>query len=287
MAAVVGERLVALLAAYNRREQTLACLGSLAGQVGVDVQGEAILLDDASPDGTAQAVAAAFPAVRLLQGDGSLYWNGGMRRAFEAARETDPDHYLWLNDDVTLDPGALRTLLDTSEALRARGESAAIVVGAVRDPASGAVTYGGVERRDWLRPLRFSLVQPATAPVATETMNGNVVLLPREVVRRVGNLDPGYVHAMGDYDYGLRARAAGCSVWMAPGTVGTCPPNPGLQPNGAPLGAQLRRLSSVKGLPPTDWRLFASRWAGPAWPLYWASPYLRRGAALLRGAKAA
>lgn len=273
----MGERLVALLACYNRREQTLACLASFAAQRDVDVEVEVVLLDDASPDGTAAAVAAAFPDVRLLAGTGGLYWNGGMREAFSAALADDPDLYLWLNDDVVLDPGALRTLLDTRVALLARGQDAAIVAGAVRAPGSNQVTYGGLERRDPRRPLRFDLVAPRGEPFEIATMHGNCVLLPRSVARAVGNLDPAYSHAMGDYDYGLRARAAGCSVWLAPGTVGTCPPNPGLQPDGRPLRDQLRSLVGVKGLPPADWRAFSRRWAGPAWPLYWASPYLRRG----------
>lgn len=277
----MGERLIALLSCYNRREQTLACLASLAAQRDLDVEVEVVLLDDASPDGTAAAVAAAFPEVRLLEGDGNLFWNRGMRRAFAAAVAEDPDLYLWLNDDVVLDDGALRTLLGTRTELLARGEEASVVAGAVRQPGSNAVTYGGLSRSDPRRPLRFDLVAPRAEPFQVETMHGNCVLLPRSVVRAVGTLDPVYQHAMGDFDYGLRARAAGCSIWLAPGTVGTCPPNPGPQLDGRPLRDQLRTLVGVKGLPPADWRTFARRWAGPAWPVYWASPYLRRGAGLV------
>jgi GT2 family glycosyltransferase len=269
----MGDRIVVLMASHNRREQTLACLASLAAQRDVEAQVDVVLVDDASPDGTAAAVAEAFPSVSLVAGTGELYWNGGMRRAFEVARESDPDDVLWLNDDVVLDPTALSTLLQTRAQLQAE---AAVVAGAVRDPESGEVTYGGLVRRDRRRPLRFELVDPGPEPVEVDTMHGNCVLIPREVHRAVGNLDPGYRHAMGDFDYGLRARRAGFPVWLAPGTVGTCPGNPGQRLDGRPLREQLQALTSVKGLPPADWRTFAQRWAGPAWPLYWASPYLRR-----------
>ncbi len=271
------ERLIAVLASYNRVERTLACLESLFAQriPDWDVEVSAVLLDDASPDGTSAAVSGAFPSVRVLHGDGSMFWNGGMRAAFAVARQEDPDLYLWLNDDVTLDPGALGTLLATRARLRARGDEPAVVSGSVRDPVTGRVTYGGVRRNAALRPLRFDLVQPGEEPVEVETMHGNCVLLSREVVRRTGDLEPGYSHAMGDLDYGLRARAAGCSVWLTPGTVGTCPDNPGVEMTGT-LTEQWHRLHGVKGLPPADWRIFARRWAGPAWPVYWASPYVRR-----------
>lgn len=277
----MGERIAVLMASYNRREQTLACLESLAAQRDVEAEVEVVLVDDASPDGTADAVASAFPHVRLLAGSGELYWNGGMRRAFDAAMAEDPDHYLWLNDDVVLDPTALSALLRTRTQLLARGAQEVIVAGVMRAPGSGAVTYGGLMRRDRRRPLRFELVSPSAEPLEVETMHGNCVLIPRSVARTVGNLDPGYRHAMGDLDYGLRARGAGCQVWLAPATIGTCPPNPGQRADGRPFREQLRVLTGVKGLPPADWRTFAQRWAGPAWPVYWASPYVRRTLRLL------
>jgi GT2 family glycosyltransferase len=112
-------------------------------------------------------------------------------------------------------------------------------------------------------------------------MNGNATLISRVVVRRVGNIDPAFVQQMGDFDYGLRARAAGCSVWIAPGTVGACASHPKRRPGEQPLGEQLRQLWSIKELTPRSWAVFCRRWAGRLWPLYWLSPYVRRGARLV------
>lgn len=271
-------RVAAVLAAHNRKARTLACLAALARQdAAADVA--VYLLDDGSTDGTGAAVAAGHPDVTLLQGDGELFWNGGMRRSLARAMVGDHDHYLLLNDDTELDAGALRILLDTHAAL---GGGPAIVAGAVRDPGTGTTTYGGAIRTDRWRPLSFRLVEPGDRPRSCDTMNANATLVPRSVVERVGNLDPAFRHALGDYDYGLRARAAGCSVWLAPGTVGTCPPNPATTYGGGALRAEWRRLRGTKGLPPSEWRVFAARWAGPLWPVYWLSPYVRRGAAMLR-----
>ena len=66
-------------------------------------------------------------------------------------------------------------------------------------------------------------------------MNGNTVLVSRAVVRRVGNLDPAFAQQMGDFDYGLRARAAGCSVWTTPGTIGMCASHPRRRTDQQPL----------------------------------------------------
>lgn len=275
-------RVAAVLTSHNRREQTLACLEGLRGQAAGTAQVDVFLLDAASGDGTPDAVAERFPEVTLLRGSSDLYWNGGMRLALAHAVAGNYDYYLWINDDTHLDDGALARLLRTDTALAERGAGPAITVGSTRDPDTGALTYGGVRRRDHGRPLHFTLIPPGTEPVAAETMNGNCVLVPRAVVERVGNLDEVYTHGIGDFDYGLRARRAGCGVFVAPGTVGTCARNPADTP--LPMRQELRRLVSPKGLPPREWATFARRWAGPAWPFYALGPYVRlvRRAAMWR-----
>jgi GT2 family glycosyltransferase len=274
-------RMAAVMAAHNRRELTLACLRSLRAQRVPDVLVDVFVLDDASSDGTGEAIAERFPEVTVLCGDGKLYWNGGMRRAFGEAIAGDYDYYLWMNDDTTLDDGALALLLETERQVRERGSDAVIVAGAIRHPETGKLTYGGVVRPHRWRPLRWEPVEPGDTPRPCETMNGNTVLLSRAVVRRVGNLDPAFTQQMGDFDYGLRARMVGCSVWTTPGTVGTCAPHPRRRTDQQPLLEELRRLWSIKELSPGPWATFSRRWAGTLWPLYWLSSYVRRGGALL------
>jgi GT2 family glycosyltransferase len=222
-----------------------------------------------------------YPEVRLLRGDGQQYWNGGMRRAFGEAMASDYDYYLWMNDDTELDDGVLARLLATERELRERSNAPVIVAGTTRHPDTGELTYGGQVRRSRWRPLAWTLVQPGSEPRSSETMNGNTVLIPRSVVQRIGNIDPAYVQQMGDLDYGLRARDAGCEVWIAPGTVGTCASHPERRTDVQPLRRELARLWSVKELAPRPWLVFTRRWAGPLWPIYWASPYLRRGLGLV------
>jgi GT2 family glycosyltransferase len=176
------------------------------------------------------------------------------------------------------------TLLTPHDRLRTERSAPCIVVGSTRDPVSGALTYGGVIRPHGLRPLAYELVAPADRdPRRVETMNGNIVLVPRRVTARIGTLAGAYTHGMGDYDYGHRAERAGAEVWLAPGTVGTCARNTPA-PRAATLAEQRRRLiGTTTGLPPAEWFTFARRWAGPLWPLYAASPYLRRLVAWARG----
>lgn len=268
-------RVTAVMTCHDRRDRTLACLAAVGAQVGHGAAVSVVVVDDGSTDGTADAVQQRHPDARLVTGDGQLWWNGGMRLGLATARaEFDPDHLWWLNDDTEPDPHALATLLSTATSWLGGG-AGPIVVGATRDPTTGELTYGGVVRPDPRRPMRFELLEPADRPRAAETMNGNCVLVPRDAAEAVGELDPAYRHAMGDFDYGLRAREHGIDVVVAPGTVGTCARNPDPWAAGD-IQATWRRLAAPNGLPPAEWRTFTRRWAGPLWPVYFLSPYVRR-----------
>lgn len=272
-------RVAVLMTCHNRREQTLACLGALrAAQIEARQSCEVYLLDDGSSDGTAEAVANEFPHVHLLRGDGSLFWNRGMHRAFEAALDRGYDFYLGLNDDTLLYPDALQRLLACHGRITRESGRSGIVAGSTRDAASGELTYGGQVREKWWKPLTFQVVSPRDCPVECDTATWNVVLIPDVVARRLGNLEPSFSHAMGDLDYGLRAKKAGYSNWVMPGFAGTCSDNPlegTFLDAGIPLLERLRKMAQPKGLPPKSWLLFCRRHAGPLWMVFWAWPYLR------------
>jgi len=185
-----------VMAAFNRRDTTLDCLRSIERQEHDGSEFTVYVVDDASHDGTGEAISRSFPQVRLIGGDGQLYWNGGMRVGLDAAYRDDHDYYWWLNDDVKLDPDAFTRLLDTARAQEHSGKPA-IVVGSLRDPDDGSLSYGGVSRLNRLRRMDFTLIEPKAEPVPAETMNGNCVLVAASVAYNVGNLTSAYRQKMG------------------------------------------------------------------------------------------
>ena len=75
-----------LLTVHNRRDKTLKCLECLYRQLPLEeFTADIYLTDDGCTDGTSEAVQEAFPNVHILSGDGNLYWNQGMRLAWDAA----------------------------------------------------------------------------------------------------------------------------------------------------------------------------------------------------------
>lgn len=278
--AKIEVRVAAILACYNRRGWTLQCLDRLfrAAAMVSCVRLSVFLLDDASPDGTGNAVSQIYPTVRVIQGTGDLFWNRGMHRAMTIAMEEGFDYYLWLNDDTMLAEPALADLIKTSQHIREQTGKDGIVVGTTEmEFGSGVATYGGRVRPSRWRPLQFELVQPRAAPTQCDTMNGNCVLIPASVVAAVGSLDAVFRHGMGDMDYGFRARKAGFDIWVMPGFAGVCKKNR-LEgewvDRNVPLSQRLRKMVGPKALPLWPWTVFTWRHAGFLSPLVCVWPYL-------------
>lgn len=267
-----------LIVCRNRRETTLGAIERLMRQdAGADIA--IALFDDASSDGTPEAVAAAYPDVRIVHGDGNAFWNGGLHQLWSTVKDAEVDAFLWLNDDTWLDDDAFARLAQTWRTMEERqGDTAFILVGATRG-TDGGVSYGGYDVEPSPLALRLVKVLPeaeALRPVAT--FNGNVVLVSKAATARIGLNDPHFFHNLGDVDYGLRARKAGIPAMLLPGTLGECEANAAKthQGYGSPrlsVREQWRKVNTHHGLPFKSWWHFTRRHSGVYWPLHFLLPY--------------
>jgi GT2 family glycosyltransferase len=262
-------RIAVLLTSHNRRVKTLGCLASLYEQrgLGEDFTVDVFLVDAGSTDGTREEVHVLHPAVRLIEAEPDVYWGSGMRRAACEAGTDGYEHHLWLNDDVTLNVDAFARLLATEAEHPGR-----VVVGQLVDD-QGRPSYGGFLRGRL--PLKFIPVGVRPATAVCDTLNGNVVLIPSRVVELIGPVDDRFPHAMGDIDFGLRARRRGVDLVQASGIVATCNKNvPVRQDPSHRAWKRARDVASVKRLPPRAWWTFCRRHGGWLALGYFVKPYL-------------
>lgn len=238
------KRIAVLLTVHNRLEKTLRCLECLyAISLPVGYVLEIYVTDDGCTDGTPEAVKERFSDVHIIKGNGNLFWNRGMWTAWNVAAKEDFDFYLWLNDDTYLYIDALKMILDLSS----KEADKVIIVGATENPGKTEITYGGYA--EGLRQI------PQGNPIEVDYFNGNVVLIPRTVFQKLGNLDYYFRHSKGDFDYGMRAYEAGIKMIQAGNYVGVCEhdtksngwDNPSL-----PLAKRLAALTKPNGMPPNE-----------------------------------
>jgi GT2 family glycosyltransferase len=205
--------LAVLLTCHNRKAQTLDCLNSLyACILPENLSFDVFLVDDGSTDGTGAAIRNQYPEVNIIPGDGSLYWNRGMHLAWEtASKAKDYDCYLWLNDDTVL----LATALTVFAAGFATLGEKSIYVGATSSATNPTITYSG-------HRLQETFLKPNGTWQSCDYFNGNIVFIPRAVFELMGMNDPVFQHALGDFDYGLRAKKKKIALYVAPELLGYC-----------------------------------------------------------------
>jgi GT2 family glycosyltransferase len=272
-------RIATLITSHNRKAKTLVCLDALfQNDLPEGYSLDVYLVDDGSADGTEQAVRDRYPQVKIIKGDGGLFWCGGMRLAFSAAMKERYESYLLLNDDTKLYVNAIVTLLASNEVAHKKNGRAAIIVGSVVDPISKQLTYGGRVSRGWKQPLYYDLVSPQSNPVLCDTANANCLLIPSKISAVVGNLDSIFMHGKADYDYGLRAKRKGFPTFVANAVVGECSHN--LPEDIAKFRAmsilqKWRYLTSPKQFPVLEWFVYTWRHAGFFWFIHWLRPYRR------------
>jgi len=212
---------------HETRDEVLGALTSLAAH-----PGPIVVVDSGSSDGTADAVRAAHPAVRVLE-----LGNVGYGRAVNAGAgllDEGIDVVVAANADVRFQPGSIAALvaaLDADPGVAAVGPRVRYPDGghqasARRSPSVGtAVVHAAI---GWLVPAnpatrRYHALD-LTGPDATEAcdvdwVSGCAFAIRRKDLEAVGGFDPGYRLFVEDVDLCDRLRHGGRRIRFEPAAI--------------------------------------------------------------------
>jgi|SaaInlStandDraft_1057018.scaffolds.fasta_scaffold01596_13 GT2 family glycosyltransferase len=269
-----------LATCHNRIEFTRSSLTSLYNQI--DNQKifsfTHIIVDDGSTDGTLDMISKEFPEVRVIKGDGNLYWAGGMRLGWENISNTlDFDYLFAYNDDVTFQLDAISSLINALSRISSKvpGKST-VITGDFKDPNSDCLTYGGLVRNSICNPLSFQTdTRGALDPIKVDTVNMNGCLIGADVLNEIGFLASYFVHGGADLEFGLRAaKAEKLMVLRLPKVLGFCERNPPLQLRGS-IKDKWAKLRSEKCQPVAQRYIFYKKYGGIFWRWFYIRYYLK------------
>ena len=279
-------RIAVLMTVYNRKAKTLRCLETLCGTLAPhegQFQVAVYLTDDGCTDGTADAIRGKeFPVpVHILQGDGNLFWNGGMINSWKAAlRDGGWDGYLWLNDDIEVLPEFWDDLLFADAFSREKYGKGGVYVGSTKDADTDAFTYGGFVYTNKLT-LKDKFIYPdGETCQECEAGHGNITYVSEEVVKSQGIFCEEYIHGGTDHDYTYLAHKAGFPVLVLPHYSAACKndhPKDGNRSNffKMSLKGRLEYLQSPRGLNLHNALLFSKRCFPWRYPLIWMTGYFK------------
>jgi GT2 family glycosyltransferase len=200
----------------NGREDLMACLEAIARTHPADMEHEVLVLDNASDDGSVEAVRERFPEARLFALE---------RRTGKAAndstllQEARGRYCLLLNEDSELAGGAAHALVDALERdpraavagaqlLTTAGEPAAC---AWRLPDAGWALAGAVFLHD-----RYAVQSRGSAVREVGWVQSSAMLVRREAARSVGWLDPDFFVYSDETDFCRRLHDAGWRILFVP-----------------------------------------------------------------------
>lgn len=189
---------------WNGGDDTLAALQSLAGI-------ETICVDNASTDGSDEAVTARFPEVELLRTGANLGFTGGSNGGIRRALERDADWILLLNNDATAEPG-LREALERAAESR---PDAGLLACTILNP-DGSVQYAGATFNARLGYSGRVATRRAPGLRDIGRADGAALAVSRAAFERAGPLDESLFMYVEDVDWSLRVRAAGLAVVLVP-----------------------------------------------------------------------
>ncbi len=216
-------RVDVVVVSYNSRDRLRACVEPLLDRPAV----RAIVVDNASPDGSLEAIEGlAATAIQLER-------NGGFAHGVNAGwRAGSAPFVLLLNPDARIDGSSLDVLVQALDEAPERGAVAPGILDAEGAPDWSQRRYPRL-RSTYARALFLHRLFPRaswtdelirdegayTQRGRPDWVSGACILLRREALERLDGLDEGFFMYAEDIDLCKRLRAAGYELLFEPAAV--------------------------------------------------------------------
>jgi GT2 family glycosyltransferase len=205
-----------IIPVHNRLEATKECLDSIYSQTYRNFQ--VIVIDDGSSDGTSDYIRKNYPDVKVLKGDGNLWWTGATNLGVEYALKEcrDDDYILTLNNDTCLPSVYLETMISL-----ARETPKALIGSIAHDYRAREVVIDEGVRIQWISAkfarINSSAGNKRTSFYSVSALPGRGTLIPAAAFATLGPFDAqNFPHYSADYDFSLRAYKAGYALLLHP-----------------------------------------------------------------------
>jgi GT2 family glycosyltransferase len=208
-----------IILSWNGRSDTLECLRSFKNVAYKNYR--IVVVDNASVDGTVQAVRGEFPEIDIIVNSSNLRFAGGNNVGIKYAIEKGADFILLLNNDTLVDQNFLWMMVRT-----ALSENNIGMVGPkiFYDNDKRRLWYAGGRIEWWKGWISHRGVREYDSGryddrCETDYITGCCILVKREVIENIGLLDESYYIYGEDADWCIRASRSGYKLLYEPSAI--------------------------------------------------------------------
>jgi N-acetylglucosaminyl-diphospho-decaprenol L-rhamnosyltransferase len=206
-------KLTVVLVSYNTKPLLLRLLAQLHDAPWLTP----VVIDNASADGSADAVAAEFPSVELIRNQDNV---GFARSANQGIARANTPYLVLLNPDTEATPDLLASQLEYLEhhpdvwavaprLIASNGTVQTLAAGFAPTPWRAFLYFMGLSYVLPWPSAGFSISPRINHPVDVDWLSGACLTVRREAIDRVGPLDGSFFLYGEDMDWCRRMRAAG------------------------------------------------------------------------------
>jgi len=204
----------------NTRELLLDCIASIYATV-PPLSAEIWVVDNASTDGSVEAVRSAFPGVRCIVNDRNRGFAGANNQAI---RQASGRYVVLLNTDAVLTPAALATIVDFMDSHRDVAVCGGQLLngdGSLQNSIANVPTLATELLNKSLLRLLFPKRFPGkerrfASPVEVESIIGACMVVAKRAIDGVGLLDESYFFFFEETDWCLSMKKKGWRIFFHP-----------------------------------------------------------------------
>jgi|LGVF01.1.fsa_nt_gb GT2 family glycosyltransferase len=211
-----------IIISYNTKGLILNCLNSIRKHIG-DVRHEIIVVDNASADGSPDAVEQGFPHVKLMRNNENYGFAKANNQGFRDARGKA---ILMLNSDTVFIEAGMKEMLDYFWSDSTIGILAPRLLNADGTIQNSCRKFFSFFRTNYELPakimnklpdfagrfLHIHNVHKITAPCDIDYATGAGLLVKKVLIDKIGGLDENYFFYGEETDFCLQAHNRGCRV---------------------------------------------------------------------------
>ncbi len=205
---------------WNTKDNLLNCLESIFKHLR-NINGEVIVVDNGSKDGSIEALKIYYPSVRLIENKSNL---GFAKAVNQGLRKAQAKYILLLNPDTQIKDNTVKKLINFMQVNPETGIAGAHLLNVDGSKQNSIANFPSLATEllnkrllRWLFPNRFlGKEKNYSEPIEVDSVIGACMMLRCEAIEKAGMMDEDYFLFFEETDLCYRVKKAGFKVYHVP-----------------------------------------------------------------------